>query len=272
MWEPAVDFLQARGLISRTFIFVLLFLSSFVQFQVQVDARHKDSNFLELKETIAPYLLPANHPVKAKLDKLFASSRAIFNLDTLKEAGFNKSKPRKFTKLIVTKHEKFPGYIFKIYLDAQRPHKDLSEYQYWLLRIEGANKIRQMISDNHLEAVFKVPQKWIYVLPKKHLPAKGYYTKYTILVEEDMDILPNQENKELWASDKVTHEQLDKLFLILKEIGLIDCAKIDNIPFCRDGRIAFIDTQSHGMEVEFENLCYYLSKSNKEYWKSIISY
>ncbi len=252
--------LVERGLIFKILALILIF-----------------TFFLEAEQTsdnvqiaVAPYLLPDNHLIKPALDALFSSSRVILNLDTLEEAGFTKTKPRKFTKLIVTSHPDFPGYIFKLYLDSQRYYKDLPEHHYWILRAKGVKKIRREISARELETLFKTPHKWIYALPQHPRPPEGYYTKQYILVEEDMDLLSDEENKALWASDAVTTEVLDHLFAILNKIGLRDCAKPDNIPFSRDGRIAFIDTQTFGIKnVRYEKLNDYLSKPNQAYWKMI---
>lgn len=223
----------------------------------------------EDKDIVEDYLLPEDHPIKPFLDSVFTSFRATFNLSTLKKAGFKKAKPRKYTKLIVTKHRGLPGYVFKLYLDAQRYHKDLPEHHMWVLRIQGAEKIRKEIVNRGYEKWFKVPRKWIYALPKHPSPPIGYYTKRYILIEEDMEIFPNDENKTMWSSDYVTQEFLDALFVILKNVGLNDCVKPDNIPFSIDGRAAFIDTQSHGEKVSYKNLCPYLSDSNRAYWKTI---
>ncbi|MGK5594912.1 MAG: hypothetical protein ACSNEK_06105 [Parachlamydiaceae bacterium] len=95
-----------------------------------------------------PYVLPKDHPIHVSLDALFSQSRATLNLKTLKKAGFQASKPRKFTKLIVAKHPSFPGYLFKLYLDAQRHYKDLPEYHYWAARIKGAQLVRKCIEDH----------------------------------------------------------------------------------------------------------------------------
>lgn len=218
----------------------------------------------------APFFMPQSHPIKHRLDSLFSSKRVTLNMETLQKAGFKKSKPRKFTKLIVTTHPKFPGYIFKLYLDAQRPHKNIPEHQFWVMRIEGAKKIRSYIAQHDLKGLFKVPKKWIYALPTHPLPPEGYYRRMSILVEEDMEILSNTENKQAWASDDVTHLLLHELYMMLKTLGLRDCAKPENIPFSRDGRIAFIDTQTHGSStVHFSKLNHALSPENRTYWKSL---
>jgi hypothetical protein len=253
--------LAEHGLIFR---FILIFFWTCAAF---AEAQHLSK---ETQEAVAPYLLPHDHPITPVLDHLFSSSRAILNLVALKQAGFAESKPRKFTKLIVTTHPACPGYIFKLYLDAQRYYKDLPEHHYWILRIQGANKIRRELKAQGIEHLFKVPQKWIYALPAHPQPPSGYYTKYYILVEEDMELFSKDDNERLWASSLVTFELLDHLYAILKKIGLRDCAKPDNIPFSLDGRIAFVDTQTFGSKkVRYKKLNPYLSPSNYAYWKTI---
>jgi hypothetical protein len=218
----------------------------------------------------APYLLPKEHPIKPVLDAIFSQSRAIFNLHALKKAGFEETKPRKFTSLLVTKHPLIPGYIFKLYLDAQRPHKNKPEHYFWMLRIQGAAKIREAIAMHSIGHLFKVPKKWIYELPQYPKPPKGYDAKCCILVEEDMEILSYEENKNAWKSTLVTEELLFYLHIILQQVGLSDCTKPDNIPFSYDGRIAFIDTQSFDEKVSFSRLSPFLSASNKAYWEMLI--
>lgn len=218
---------------------------------------------------VASYLMPEDHPIKAPLDSLFASSRVIFSMDTLVKAGFRKTAPRKFTKLLVTSHPAFQGYIFKLYLDVQRFHKDLHEYTFWVMRCRGAEKIREQIQEHGLGSMFKVPRKWIYALPKKPAPPEGYYTKYYILVEEDMGVVSDRENESLWASDYVTPDLLDGLYHILRSVGLHDCIKPDNIPFSSDGKVAFIDTQTFDAKVEFGEFTRCLSPANQVYWRAI---
>lgn len=216
------------------------------------------------------YLLPESHPIKPFLDYLFSQSRVILNLDTLEEAGFIFDKPRKFTNLIIAKHFLLPGYIFKLYLDAQREHKDKPEHYFWMLRIEGAFQVRQIIENYRLQEWAKVPQKWIYVLPSLQKVPSGYKTKKTILVEEDMQILSQKENEDRWSSAFVSPEHLFSIYLILTHVGLSDCAKPDNMPFSKDGRISFIDTQTYGREVPLEELNSWLSDENQVIWKHFI--
>lgn len=224
----------------------------------------------KVKEAVHPYLIPTDHQIKSALDTIFSTTRATFNLNTLREAGFTKTRPRQFTKMLVTSHPIFPGFIFKLYLDSQRYHKEIPEYKSWILRVKGANLIRRKIADLHLESIFKVPHKWIYHIPEAVVSLKGYYPRYYLLVEEDMELLPRNKNKKMWASDLITPELLDQVFVILQELGLYDCAKPDNIPFSKDGRIAFVDTETFGSKkVLFKKMIPYLSKSNQDYWKNL---
>ncbi|MFA6915116.1 MAG: hypothetical protein WC222_01850 [Parachlamydiales bacterium] len=221
-------------------------------------------------DEILPYLLPNDHPIKASLDSFFSKKRVIFNRKTLEDAGFANTTPRQFTSLIVTTHPNYPGCIFKLYLDVQRYHHRTSELYLWLLRVEGAEKVRHVIAEHHLDSFLKVPKKWIYFLPDQAKIPDGYYPRHYILIEEDMELVSNTENRTYWSSEKVTPSLLNAVYLVLSEVGLSDCAKIDNIPVSKDGKIAFIDTQTHGKgKVPFHRLNKALSSGNRAYWKYI---
>lgn len=256
---------MACGLFFRNFgiLFVLnLLLSFFYSFG-------NEPVLATTQATDTDYFLPECHPIKPLLDSLFSDSRIILNLKTLKKAGFIFSKPRKFTNLVVARHPELPGFIFKLYLDAQRYHKDRPELHFWMLRAQGADLVREAIEANHLHEWLKVPQKWIYKLPRKPSCPKGYMKKKYILVEEDMYLLSHDENEKLWESSFVTSQHLQAVYFILKKVGLSDCAKPDNMPFSIDGRIAFIDTQTHGCRVPYDNLSSWLSTENQTYWKQL---
>ena len=214
------------------------------------------------------YFLPRSHPVHRKLDRLFAQERPLLSLKSLQRAGFVKARPRKFTHLIVTRHSDIPGYIFKLYVDAQRFPKGEVESTFWKMRIDGAEKLRRLIAKKGWQNIFKVPRKWIYTTPRRHFDF-DYPIKETLLVEEDMDLLSDRENKKMWRNFS-SREKLRALHTLLHSIGLRDCAKPDNIPFARDGKIAFIDTQTHGEDkVAYKKLLPFLSPALKTYWKTL---
>lgn len=249
----------------RIQIIILLFLMLISTHSILMG----DNVFFE-DEFLKPLLLPNNHPVKQKLDKIFLKSRASLNLENLTKAGFKKSKLRRITKIVVTKHSSIPGFLFKLHLDSQSEFVEGSELEILVKRIDGANIVRRVIAECNLNSFFCVPQKWIYKIPSHHLIPLGCVQRRYLLVVEDMNIYSKNKNMKIWKSNKITYDLLDKLYFILNQSSLSDCAKPSNIPFSFDGRIAFIDTQNHGYPVvDYDRLLPYLSKKNKSYWESI---
>jgi len=262
MSVQAVVTTVVSGSFFRFFFFITLFYTPFIE------AKRLSA---EEEAYIAQYAMPQDHPIKERLDALFRAQRVIFNIDTLKDAGFNKPVIRNITKLIVTTHRDLPGYIFKLFLDIQRPYKEAPEYDYWISRIRTANAIRNAITERNLESEFKVPHKWLYVVPSSPKPPLGYFTKHYVLVAEDMDLYSEKNNVAIWKSNTVTQGLLQDLYGLLKDLGLQDCTKPENIPFSKDGRIAFIDTQFMNRKVVFKSLTSSLSPSNQIFWKSLIN-
>lgn len=246
----------------------LFFLLTFFDRAISKEQTHIKAN---VWNKVAPFLLPEDHAIKPNLDQLFSSSRAILSIKAMKKAGFIHPKVRQWTNLVVVKHPQLPGYVIKTYLDAQRYHKNKPEYHYWILRIEGAHAIKKVIDENHWNHLFKVPGKWIYKLPDHPAPPREYLKKNFILVEDDMDLFDDAGNKAAWSSSQmVTKETLDALYVILKTVGLLDCVKIDNIPFSKDGRIAFIDTQTFNESpVCYDLLLPFLPKELQSYWDQL---
>lgn len=236
------------------------------EYQVKVDYHN---NLVEQNKNPS-YLMPDDHPIKAKLDAIFSSARVLESLETLRKAGFKTGQPRVFTRVIVARHPSFPGYLFKLFLDAQRYDKVLPLYKYWGERIQGARLIQQEINNRGWQHLFKVPQKWIYALPPKPAAKSDFYAKNYLLVVEDMQIFPASENNKMWKSDALPYEILHHLFILVKELGLSDSMKPDNNPFSKDGRIAFVDTQAFHRSPRFRNMLPYLSSKNKKVWGEFI--
>ena len=222
-------------------------------------------------QEVLPFLLPEESEIKEKLDALFNDSRAILNSSSLKMAGFTTSRPQEFSLIVVTKHPSFPGYIFKIYLDNEKQKPDNKAQYYFLRRVKGACAIQKCIDENQLDAFFKVPKKWIYPLPAFEGQVKKYSHKNFILVVEDMEILSTKANIKAWKSSMVTKELLVGLHRITTEVGLVDCAKIDNIPFSKDGRVAFVDTESFGFpKVPLYRLKEVIPSHMRSFWSKLI--
>lgn len=260
----------------RSYLYVLFLIFSFALMEVEAlqindlqlerpDAPIND----KLRIKIASYLMPENHPIKPALDQLFSASRVLLNWESLCAAGFEATKPRKFTRLIVASHPDFPGYIFKLFVDAQRYEKKELVHEYWINRIVGARLIEEQIVRNGWQHYFKVPKKMLYILPKDPQPPKEFYAKNSILVEDNMNIFSSSDNNALWKSDSISTEFLKALFTLAESIGLGDM-KPDNIPFSLDGRAAFVDTQTYHVKGGAKKMTSYLSPENQTYWKQLI--
>lgn len=223
----------------------------------------------EVHDLVKPYLLPKNSPAHLTLDRIFSTNRVLANMKSLKKAGFNATPPRKFTKLLVATHTEFPGCFFKIYLDNQRYYQRTPEYKQWIQRIRGAELIRKEIKRKGWDHLFKVPKKWIYLLPALPVAARHTIPKYTILIEEDMVLMDRSANSARWRSDQISYELLSALFYLVQHLGLSDCLKLDNIPFSFDGKVSFVDTQTYNGSVNFELLYESLSPENKKVWQEL---
>ena len=185
-------------------------------------------------------------------------------------AGFDASPPQHQTQMIVAKHPSLQGYVIKAYLDEQDYYSGKPEHYYWIKRIKGAELIRKSINTHKYNNFFKVPKKWIYLLPDEPSPSPNYLRKLFILVEEDMELFDNKTNENLWGSEWVTKDLLNALCTITTELGLLDSARPENCSFSIDGKAAFVDTELyHRIRVKYFRLTPYLSPPMQEYWNKL---
>lgn len=214
---------------------------------------------------VAPFLMPDDHKIKHKLDKLFGKARVTQNTQALQVAGFENVEIRKFSQMVVATHPKFPGYFFKMYLDDQ----DLDEHKLLLKRIQGAKSTKAAIDRHKFNHLFKVPKKWIYQLPESPPPATGSFRKKFILIAEDAKLESRNTNKNFWAS-RITEEHLKALAVILREEGLNDSVYYFNVPLAKDGRLAFIDTEHHhNWPIYYEKTLPFLSPAMRLFWTEL---
>ena len=200
------------------------------------------------------------------------TSPVFYNMKSVTDAGFDYVHPQPNTKIIVTRHPKLPGYIIKAYLDVQEYYDDRPEYYYFQKRAEGARLIQEAIDHYGFSHLLKVPTKWIYLLPDTPYkePPEGCFKKQCVLVEDDMEIVSDKENKALWASKRATKELLAALHTIITDYRFRDLAKPANCPFAKDGRVALVDTQSfYKKHVGYYKLTRALSPEMQEYWESL---
>lgn len=217
-------------------------------------------------EAIGAYLLPEIHPAKPALDKLFKSARVTASVQSLKDAGFTVNGPGSGQTLVV-KHPKLSNVLVKLYTDEQDPEDFKNLYD----RIKGAEVAKQIIRNHEYQSLFKVARKWFYILPEEP-PATGPFPKQLVLVVEDMQILPKDENYAKWKSSSMTKEKLDAIYIFLTEGGFNDLALAFNMPFSKDGRLAVVDTEDyHKWPIPYDRLNKYLSPKMQEYWNQLIA-
>lgn len=214
----------------------------------------------------APYIIPEDHLLKIKLDRLFSSFRVTASQKHLKAASFKIITKDHFSSTVIAVHSKIPGYFFKLYTDDQ----DVGDYLGKLInRIIGAELAQRIINKNGWEGYFKVPKKWLYPLPE--VSPSDIPRKHFILIAEDMDICSKDSNYAKWHSKRLPNERLDIFYLFLSEGGFADSALPFNVPFAHDGRWAVIDTEMFNYwPIPYYMLNRFLSSSRQIYWQSLV--
>ena len=184
----------------------------------------------------------------------------------LKKAGFIDPYARHENNAYVTKHPRLPGYVIKCYLDTQT----MSDWYRLLRRIQGAELVQGTIKKYGFNHLLKVPKKWIYPLPKEPI-ANSKDPKHFILIAQDVGVLSSEGNAYAWKH-AMNQETLLALYIVISENCLIDNIRIENVPYCFDGKIAFVDTEFFNIPdgtVRYWKLYDYLSKEMAEYLKGL---
>lgn len=248
-------------------LLLLLMLTSLLSAGQQASYPYNPDVSQEVWQQLEPYFLPYDHPVKKKLDRLFSKKRATATLESFRKAGFLNAKFREPTNIVVGLNSELKGFVIKAYLDSQPP---LCEWENWLKRIRGAERVRNCIQAHHFKDCL-VPHKWIYPLPREPKGAKSAARKHFILVVEEMPILKAQDNLKAF-NQKMTKRLLTQLYTVIQECGLIDSVYPDNIPFTREGQIAFIDTEHSGLSpIPFHVLSSFLSPNMQTTLQNLIN-
>ncbi len=218
-------------------------------------------------ETIKPYLLPEKHRMKKQLDVIFTYRGILASTEAMEKVGFEIICHRKGRGLVVAKHPLLKNYLIKTYLDTAT-HVD---WMGWVRRIEGAKRVQRAIDSHRRHKRYvKVPKKWIYHIPEgvrglneSHVPREF------LLLVQDMKILSKAESVKLYKT-VISHKALKSLYYIINESGYSDC-HIGNLPFSKDGKIAFIDTEHGGRwPVHPEWLTRWFSLDNQAFWKDLL--
>jgi hypothetical protein len=222
--------------------------------------------FFSNADHLEPYLLPENHACHSRLKDIFRETKEELTEQTIKPLGF-KTLEKLGAHVIVAKHEQCPGYVFKFYRYDVYKEPD---WEHWIQRIQGARLIKEGINKFNYKHIFKVPKKWLFKTESMQTIKGEQYPAY-ILVAEDMRPQNPSKNADCWRQ-LTTQEDLDALHKMLKTYGLRDSARISNVPRCKCGKIAFIDTEYYQhWPVNYHPLLEFLSKKNTKYWIKIVT-
>lgn len=222
----------------------------------------------ELWNTLFPYFLPEHFPEKTALDRIFSKRGVLNSFKSMTKAGFiiiTNSKD----KIVVAKHPYLKGYLIKAYTED----KEILDWYWWKKRIDGIQVIQEKITQYGFQGIMKTPKKWIYPLPPEPFPKGNQaHRKNFILIVQDMDILDNKKNLKAYQT-KMTPQILDAFYILLTELLLIDSIYADNTPFCKDGKMAFIDSE-HILDttqpLHLTKVASYLSPEMYKYWEQLI--
>lgn len=155
---------------------------------------------------------------------------------SFKKAGFDVVERTRDTRIMAASHDDAKGYLFKKYNNDRRADEQLENYQ---IRIEGARLLRALIDERGLRNIV-VPRKWLYELPAQFATErKGLRRPSYVLIVEKFKILEDSKS-EYGSIDKQTLREL--CAVVYRFPGLDSTPK--NVPFTKDGKIAFIDTES----------------------------
>ncbi|OJU80037.1 MAG: hypothetical protein BGO10_00870 [Chlamydia sp. 32-24] len=215
----------------------------------------------DIMERIRPYILPDNHPMKDQLDRIFSQCNVLEGRHSIRAAGFDATDPVGCSGAVVACHPKLRGYLVKMYR-CDQPFPD--EIRHFIKRVNGSRIIRESIDSRSFQNYLTVPKKWIYKLPN-YSHCSGIQ-RYAVLLVEKKNILKSKKNNKKWKSNDLNRDQFRAFYTIMELNGLHDSVYPFNVPFCKDGRIAFIDTeQYHGWPIKWEKFARRLSYNMRIY-------
>ena len=139
-------------------------------------------------------------------------------------------------------------------------------------RIHGSLVIRECIQKHGYQKIFKVPHKWLYPLPENPSPpsTQSFLRKNFVLIAQNMRILDHKQNDKAYKH-KITRKILDAMYTVFTECGLYDSVFNFNVPFTKDGPLAFIDTEYfYRWPINMLKMSKYFSSDMRGYWEFLI--
>jgi hypothetical protein len=213
------------------------------------------------------HVLPHDHSARKLLEALFQRSRVIDNEATFLAAGFDIRRKERRSLMRVATHPLAAGYIFKVFFVDERglERKKTRGWKGFVRRCNQAERIGRVIRENGFQH-FKVPRKWLFHTPPH--PACDPDDQPIILVAEQQDLLPEEENERAWRHS-ITQAHLGELHAIIARAGGVS-ARPDNIALTRQGWFAFIDTEYSHRHHDYESIIPYLSCPMRQYWSDLV--
>jgi hypothetical protein len=247
-------------------------LNPYIRKKKQKNLRYAENPYLtkEMLDTMRPYLLPLDDPLRHTLDAVCQSSRILENKNSFRQAGFITLVHQHKSLIRVARHPLFPGYLFKLYLDSDPPKiRSKSGWVRLVRRCEGAENIRQLIKKKKL-VHFTVPDKWLYPPSVSQVPPATPVESVqpVILIVTDMDIVSPPESYEAWKT-KITPSHLDELYCIISH-GFASAFLAYNIPYCKNGKFACIDTEYPKRTLGYDRVRAYFSPEMQLYWDELV--
>lgn len=218
---------------------------------------------------VTPYLLPDNHPIKKTVLKLLSdqSFRVTESISSLEEAGFEETGTSHVHKFYVVKHKKLKNWLLKVYTDDAMGEK---EWFRFLARCKGAEAAREAINLHNAEKYFRVPEKYLVPIPKSAEPHGNVDKKNFVLIVEYMNLHKAKDSYKKWKSRDLNKDFLTKYHQVVTTAGLADSFYIDNSPWGKDGKIAFIDLeQYHSWPIHYGKMLENLSHSMQAHWRQL---
>lgn len=171
-------------------------------------------------------------PKSLDLAKLFVDPKMFDSRDKFRAAGFKVFERSNDDKIMVASHEDAKGYLFKKYSASTSMEAQLENHE---KRVKGARKVQELIEADHLEHVV-VPQKYLHELPRE-FSRKG---PSHVLIVERLSLMSTDDSKKQYR--RISEDVLRDLCTVFFSFPGLDSV-VDNVPFTKDGKIAFIDTE-----------------------------
>jgi hypothetical protein len=169
-------------------------------------------------------------PASSDLGRLFSDPTMFCCRECFRDAGFEVLDRGSDRTIMVGRHPDVPGYLFKKYSDRTSVGQQAANYA---TRVLGARRIRAFAADRGLRHVV-VPRKWVRALSSR------FGGRSQVLIVERLKVLDDDDTRE--AYEDIDEDVLRELCVVLLAFRGLD-SWTKNLPFTRDGRIAFIDTE-----------------------------